>query len=167
MTSPTTSFAQQLHRFKKQLEARATRVVRLTVVGIGTTLIDKSPWGRWPRWSEGWQEAKPLTGAKPYVPGRFKNSWDYDFDVTPLTQFNSPDKSGADSTARIDAVKFALPFTTHYIVNNTPYAQAIEYGGAWHNEPNPTPPEGLLRTTVIEWRGILADAVKEVRGDTQ
>jgi hypothetical protein len=164
MTSPTTSFTQQLHRFKKQLEARATRVVRLTVVALGTTLIDKSPWGRWERWGEGWQDAKPMP---PYVPGRFKNSWDYDFDVTPLTQFNSPDKSGADSTARIAAVKFALPFTMHYIVNNTPYAQVIEYGGAWHNIPDPTPPTGLLRTTVIEWRGILAEAVKVARGGAQ
>ena len=153
-------FRQQLNAFHAKLTRRAEAVVRGTVLQLGHTLVERSPWGRWERWTPRSQHARPLP---PYVPGLFKGSWDYDFGSAPFSQLDSVDASGGTSIARIGAAKTAPAFVTHYIVNNTEYAQALEYGYAVHNIPDPMPPGGMVRTTALEFPSIVQAALASAR----
>jgi len=150
----TQDFGAQLKAFHVKLRAHAESVVRGVVVEIGATLVDKSPWGRWERWSKKYQESR-----ENYVPGLFKGSWDYDFDAAPSTQLDTVDQTGGASMARIYAARTTPAFVRHFIVNNTEYAEALEYGYAKHNMPNPTPPSGMVRTTVVEFPSIVAQVL--------
>lgn len=155
-----TDFRQQLRDFHAKLTRRAEAVVRATVVQIGYTLVERSPWGRWEQWTPRSQHARPMP---PYVPGLFKGSWDYDFDAPPGSQLDTVDMTGGASLARINAARTTPAFVTHFIVNNTEYAMAMEYGGAFHNIPDPTPPGGMVRTTALEFPSIVKAAVNESR----
>ena len=155
-----TDFRQQLKDFHAKLTLRAEAVVRETVWQLGYTLVEKSPWGRWEKWSPSSQHARPMP---PYVPGLFKGSWDYDFDAPPTAQLDSVDATGGTSVARIGAVRSTPAFGTHYIVNNTEYAQILEYGGAIHNIPDPTPPGGMVRTTALEFPSIVKAALERTK----
>lgn len=151
-----TTFRQQLDAFHAKLTLRAESVVREVVVKLGYTLVEKSPWGRWERWKPSSQHARPMP---PYVPGLFKGSWDYDFDAPPTTRLDSIDQTGGTSMARIGAARSTPAFVTHFIVNNTEYAEALEYGYAIHNIPDPTPPGGMVRTTALEFPSIVGAAL--------
>lgn len=153
----TADFRKQLEAFHAKLTKRAEDVVRGTVLELGSTLIDKSPWGRWEEWSPDSQAANP---RPPYVPGMFKGSWDYDFDAAPGARLDTIDVTGGTSFVRINAAKTTPAFVTHFIVNNTEYAQALEYGYAIHNMPDPTPPGGMVRTTALEFHSIVARVMK-------
>lgn len=152
----TATFRQQLDAFHAKLALRAQSVVREVVLQVGYALVDKSPWGRWEKWTPRSQHARPMP---PYVPGLFKGSWDYDFDAPPSAQLDSVDASGSASLARINAVRSTPAFVTHFIVNNTEYAEALEYGYAIHNIPDPMPPGGMVRTTALEFPSIVGAAV--------
>lgn len=151
-----TTFRQQLDAFHAKLTLRAESVVREVVVKLGYTLVEKSPWGRWERWTPSSQHARPMP---PYVPGLFKGSWDYDFGAPPTTRLDSIDQTGGTSMARIGAARSTPAFVTHFIVNNTEYAEALEYGYAIHNIPDPTPPGGMVRTTALEFPSIVGAAL--------
>ena len=155
-----TAFRQQLEAFHAKLTQRAEAVVRETVVRLGYTLVDKSPWGRWEQWSPESQESNP---RPPYVPGLFKGSWDYDFDAPPSARLDTVDMTGGASLGRINAARTTPAFVTHFIVNNTEYAEALEYGYAIHNIPDPTPPGGMVRTTALEFRSIVDSALKGLK----
>lgn len=159
----TSPFRQQLESFHAKLTRRAEAVVRTTVVQLGYTLVDRSPWGRWEQWSDRWQRAKPIDRAPFYVPGLFKGSWDYDFDAPPSAQLDTVDMTGSTSLGRINAARTTPAFVTHFLVNNTEYAMAMEYGGAFHNVPDPTPPGGMVRTTALEFRSIVDAALKGLK----
>ena len=151
-----TTFRQQLDAFHAKLTLRAESAVREVVVQLGHTVVEKSPWGRWERWKPSSQHARPMP---PYVPGLFKGSWDYDFDAPPTTRLDSIDQTGGTSMARIGAARTTPAFVTHFIVNNTEYAEALEYGYAIHNIPDPTPPGGMVRTTALEFPSIVGAAL--------
>lgn len=152
-----TDFRQQLDAFHAKLTKRAEEAVRKVVVELGYTLVDKSPWGRWEQWSAEAKESRPMP---PYVPGLFKGSWDYDFDSPPTLRLDTVDMTGGTSLTRINAAKTTPAFVTHYIVNNTEYAEALEYGYAIHNIPDPTPPGGMVRTTALEFPSIVEAALR-------
>lgn len=154
----TATFRQQLDDFHATLTRRAEAVVRATVVQIGYTLVERSPWGRWERWKPSAQHSRPMP---PYVPGLFKGSWDYDFDAPPSAQLDSVDMTGGTSLARINAVRSTPAFVTHFIVNNTEYAMALEYGYAIHNVPNPTPPAGMVRLAGAEFQTTVGRLAKK------
>ena len=156
----TADFRQQLNDFHAKLTKRAETVVRDVVLELGYTLIYKSPVGRWDEWSP---ESKDSNPRPPYVPGLFMGSWDYDFDVAPSTRLDTIDFTGGTSFVRINAAKTTPAFVTHYIVNNTEYAEALEYGYAIHNEPFPTPPGGMVRTTALEFRSIVGGVRKGLK----
>ena len=151
-----TTFRQQLDAFHAKPTIRAEALVREVVLQTGYTLVEKSPWGRWERWTPSSQHARPMP---PYVPGLFKGSWDYDFDAPPTTRLDSVDQTGGTSMARIGAARSTPAFVTHFIVNNTEYAEALEYGYAIHNIPDPTPPGGMVRTTALEFPSIVGAAL--------
>lgn len=153
----STDFRKQLKDFQARLTQRAEAVTREVVYQLGHTLVEKSPWGRWEQWSAHSQQARPMP---PYVPGLFKGSWDYDFDAPPNVQLDTVDMTGGTSLARIAAVRSTPAFVKHFIVNNTEYAEALEYGYAIHNIPDPTPPGGMVRTTALEFPSIVKAAVE-------
>jgi hypothetical protein len=152
----TSDFSTQLKAFHVKLKAHAEKVTGEVVIEIGATLVDKSPWGRWEQWSPRSKHARPMP---PYVPGLFKGSWDYDFDAAPSAQLDTVDQTGATSMARIYTAHTTPAFVRHFIVNNTEYAEALEYGYARHNMPNPTPPGGMVRTTMVEFPSIVAQVL--------
>lgn len=156
----TSPFRTQLESFHAKLTRRAEAVVRTTVVQLGYTLVERSPWGRWEQWSPRSQHARPMP---PYVPGLFKGSWDYDFDAPPSAQLDTVDMTGGTSLGRINAARTTPAFVTHFLVNNTEYAEALEYGYAIHNVPDPTPPGGMVRTTALEFRSIVDAALKGLK----
>lgn len=156
----TADFRKQLNDFHAKLTKRAESVVRDVVVQLGYTLVDKSPWGRWEKWSPESQANNPMP---PYVPGLFKGSWDYDFDAPPSARLDTVDMTGGASLARIGAARTTPAFVTHFIVNNTEYAEALEYGYAIHNIPDPTPPGGMVRTTALEFQSIVGGVMKGLK----
>jgi hypothetical protein len=159
----TAPFRQQLEDFHAKLTRRAEAVVRDTVLQLGYALVERSPWGRWEMWGHYWQSRKPIDRAPFYKPGLFKGSWDYDFDAPPSARLNSIDVSGGTSMVRINAARTTPAFVTHYIVNNTEYAMVMEYGGAFHNVPDPTPPGGMVRVTALEFPSFVKTAMADAR----
>jgi hypothetical protein len=157
-----TDFTDQINAFKAKLRRQAEAVVHETVIQLGSALVEKSPWGRWEQWTPQSKQARPMP---PYVPGLFKGSWDYAFGSPPIEQLDTIDMTGTTSMARIAAVRSVPAFVTHYLVNNTEYAWALEYGHAVHNIPDPTPPSGMVRTTEVEFRtyvGVALERAKQV-----
>lgn len=154
-----TDFRKQLDEFHAKITRRAEAVVRAVVVQVGYTMVDRSPWGRWEQWKPSSQHSRPMP---PYVPGLFKGSWDYGFDAPPGSQLDSVDMTGGTSLTRINAARTTPAFVTHFIVNNTEYAMAMEYGGAFHNIPSPMPPGGMVRLAEVEFQTTVGRLTRKL-----
>jgi hypothetical protein len=91
--------------------------------------------------------------------GRFRANWQYGFDTAPTAPLEVNGTSEAPAPAA-DAPAIAPGMGAghvHYIVNNVPYARRLEYGHS-------TKGEGMVRTTVADFAGIVDGAVAEVQG---
>jgi len=125
-------FSDQIKTLQQKYENRIAFVVRDTVLGLSQTVVDFSPWGDWPAWSEVAQSSRP---SPPYAPGLFKGSWDYHHGAPSEVQTPEVDPTGFVSTQRIEqavGVKAEWDITVaaekHFIVNNTSYAALMESG---------------------------------------
>jgi len=92
-----------------------------------------------------------------YVGGRFRGSWVISIGSRPTTQTERIDPSGAATIAA--GMTVLAQFTAGpsiFLLNNVPYAAAIEYG---HSKQAPA---GVVRVTLAEFRDMIARAVGEV-----
>ena len=130
------SFALQMRQFQMDTNTRMDLFIRQTVQSLAKKVIKRSPVGD----SEWWLGRQVSSGVyehasvpEGYVGGHFRGNWQYGFGSVP-----SDDVSDIDPDGNATLRKFAgisQPIGVHYIVNNLPYAQALEDGHSWHQAP--------------------------------
>lgn len=139
------SFSLDLKAFADRTNATANAIVRDTVIQVDRALVEKTPVGNPLLW------ANPDAAPPGYVGGRLRANWQYGENApregelwTPITG-PFPDKNPIEVAAEAGG-------KTHYLVNNLPYAQAIEDG---HSEKQA--PAGMVGITVLEFQPIVRE----------
>lgn len=125
------TLTEQLRAIAARNRARVSEAVIRSVIATGDEIVSNSPVGHWGQWTQSSQRRKPMP---PYVPGRFKGSWQYGANHTPMMDVATIDESGDTSRARIRPVE---AFVVHNIVNNSSYARVLEENrhptiAGWH-----------------------------------
>lgn len=125
-------FSDQLKAFKQKSENRIAQTVRTVVLNLGDTLVDNSPWGDHPAWSEASQLSKPMP---PYTPGLFKGSWAYGHGDYSGTTGSEVDATGEASRDRISSSvgsagswDITVAAERHFLSNPVEYGQLMESG---------------------------------------
>jgi hypothetical protein len=86
----------------------------------------------------------------PVDTGRFRGNWQVAINSMPQGTVEIDDKSGSISISKADAAAMQLKVgQAIYLVNNLPYARALEYG---HSKQAPS---GMVRVTVRRWKPIV------------
>jgi len=86
----------------------------------------------------------------PVDTGRFRGNWQVAINSIPQGTLEIDDKSGTVSMNKADAAALKLEVgQAIYLVNNLPYARALEYG---HSKQAPG---GMVRITVRRWKTIV------------
>lgn len=147
------TFSLSLADFGKKSIEIADLVVRKVVLDIGTRIVERSPVGDATLW-----KSPPPKG---YIGGRFRANWQYGNSEigTPGTELPDIDPTGGVSVARIAS---GLPVQgaakmLHILVNNLPYAQALEEG---HSTQAPA---GMVGLVVQEFSALVEDVVQETK----
>ena len=98
---------------------------------------------------------RSLVMKSPVDTGRFRGNWQFGVNTMPTGYSDDKSKSGS---APIRAAVDAMPATTYgnkyYLINNLPYAQALENG---HSKGQA--PLGMVGITVIEFQSHFSSAV--------
>ena len=144
-------FSVDINAFCKKAKGRVDEVVRTVVIDIGNSVINRSPVGNVSLWKHPYAPAG-------YVGGNFKANWQYGNIAgsgIPMTQLPDIDETGEVSKARIkNSIMAAEVSTVHYIVNNLPYAMALEHGHSTQSPPN-----AMVGLTVLEFQQYINSAV--------
>lgn len=143
-------FAIDVRAFAEKTKGRFHVFVGKLVLDIGTSLVERSPVGNPDLW------ASPA--PKGYVGGRFRANWQYSTvgAGVPSLPIDAIDASGAETIARIaEGIGLEPAGQVHVLVNNLPYAQALEEG--WSSQA----PGGMVGLTVIEFEQFIRDAQQE------
>lgn len=130
------TFSLQLQRFIEKAGDNVDQVVRKSALQVAQSVIMKSP----------------------VDTGRFRANWNVAFGrIDPLTT-PSTDKSGNGTTnrIRIQLNGWNVESGDIFLTNSLPYAIPLEYG---HSSQAPA---GMVRVTVAEWNGFVAQAANEV-----
>lgn len=143
-------FSLDLSKFVKKAKGNIDLVVRKVVLDIGTRIVMRSPVGD----GSHWKEPPP----KGYIGGRFRANWQYGENIIPRGTVPDIDPSGKASLRRIAAIADDAGGKVHFIVNNLPYAQRLEYG--WSKRQAPA---GMVGITLVEYQSIVAAAARSVR----
>ena len=145
------SFTLDLQKFAKKTNANTELLVKSVVAGVAESIVEMSPVGD----ATAWASPPP----KGYTGGRFRGNWDYGFNITPRTEFDVIDKTGAISLNRVDTgmIGKKMAGNVHYIANNLPYAQRLEDG--WSNQA----PSGMVRLTAIKWQSIVDEQAGKLK----
>lgn len=129
------SFESDLQRFTQRSTARADTVIKRIVLGIAGEVIRKSP----------------------VDTGRFKGNWQYGAGNAPTGDVEIYDEDGRGTVAHIASQIPTHPAgEVHYIVNNLPYAKALEDGHSTQS-----PPGNMVAGTVAEYQRIVSEAARE------
>lgn len=146
-------FASQIKAFAEQTQTKLNTAVRAAVLQVGASVVNLSPVGDDSHWKE-----KP----KDFAGGLFKGNWQYGLGSAPDGVFDTIDPSGQASLQRIaEAIPADAAGGVHYIVNNLPYAQALEDG------TSTTPPAGMVALTAAQWGDMVGKAAGDGGGDGQ
>lgn len=140
-------FALQLQKFADKTGKKADLAVGSIVVRVAAELDRRSPVGDAVYW-----KSQPPKG---YIGGRFRGNWQLGVDVLPSGETGLIDPRGAEAQGRIiAAVPEQASGKLYTLINNVPYAQAIERG---HSRQAP---QGLVGLTTIMFQRIVNDAVQ-------
>lgn len=92
----------------------------------------------------------------PVDTGRLRGNWQVGLNSRPQDLLTAPDKSGRGTTAKAQTtIGRAKARDRISIMNNLPYANPIEDGSSKQA------PQGMVKVTVKEFRGIVDETVKE------
>jgi len=119
------SFALQMRQFQTNTQLRTDNFVRGVVLSLANKVIKRSPVGD----ATYWQHSAPPG----YVGGHFRGNWQYGFGSATGGIVPDIDPDGDATLRKFDGI--GQPIGVHYIVNNLPYAQALEDGHSWHQAP--------------------------------
>lgn len=93
----------------------------------------------------------------PVDEGTFRGNWQCAIGNVPQGTLDLTDPSGTATIAKVDAEVLGLKAgQTIFLVNNLPYAQALEYG---HSQQAPG---GMIRLTVQRWKPIVEAVGREL-----
>lgn len=148
-------FGLDLKAFADKTNARANACVRGIVFAVDRSLVEKSPVGNPELW------ARPGNAPPGYVGGRFRANWQYGENEAPegeLFEPNAGSYPNADETIERETSKVEAQAAgkKHFLVNNLPYAMAIEEGHSTKQAP-----AGVVAITVIEFEPIVRAVVTE------
>lgn len=156
----SSTFALDLKRFAEKAEKNAHDMVGTVVSDIAVRIDMRSPVGD-PVGPPPWKNPPPPG----YVGGHFRANWQIGINTIPSGEVAGVDtspkngKTGGATTAKIQA---AIPEQAagkvYYIVNNLPYAQALEDG----HSPQAKPGQ-MVGLTVTEFQAMVADALARER----
>lgn len=141
------SFTLDLKKFADDTNAKANAVVREIVLAVDRSLVEKSPVGDPVYWK---------SPAPPgYVGGRFRANWQYG-ETIPEGELWNPIVGPFPPSNTIE-VEAQAGGKTHYLVNNLPYAQALEDGHSARQAP-----AGVVGITVLEFEPIVKAASETI-----
>lgn len=121
------------------------RVVRKTVIEIGSRAVLRSPVGD----SSYWLNPAPAG----YVGGRFRGNWQHGFGSAPAGDLDVIDPSGGATLNKITSATISSPATgVTWLVNNLPYSERIENG--WSRQA----PQGIINRIELEFPSIFEQA---------
>jgi len=141
------SFEDQIKGVKSRFLKRSSDLIGLVVFKIADSIIEMSPVGDKSYWKY------PESAPKGYAGGRFRANWDYGFNSIPRSQYDTTDKSGNTSRARVQS-GFNEAFGMHYISNNLEYSQKLENG--WSRQA----PNGMVKLTAMKFSQIVKSALR-------
>lgn len=143
-------FSLQVSEFVKKAKDNADESVRRIIIALAANIDKRSPVGDGALW-----EKPPPKG---YVGGRFRGNWQYGFYPgvgIPMTCLDNIDPSGESTQAAIAAAIPDKPLGVHHVlINNLPYAQALERGHSTQS-----PPGAMVGLTVVEFQQVVDEAV--------
>jgi hypothetical protein len=143
MNSPS-DFSLNLTALTNLTNAQLSAYVRQTVINIGKKIIYMSPVGDALHW-----KSKPPAG---YTGGRFRGNWQHTTGAAASGDLPDIDASGSHTEEKLRAsVNTGSPFVAHYIVNNLPYAQALEDGHSQNQAPL-----GIINQAMLNFTGIVS-----------
>lgn len=129
------SFADQVAAFVQKTEAKIETAVRKIALDVFAEVIMMSP----------------------VDTGRFRGNWQVAIGSVPSGTVEIDDKAGTATLGRAQATALGLKAgQVIYLVNNLPYAAALEYG---HSQQAPG---GMIRLTVQRWKPIVEAVGREL-----
>jgi len=140
-------FELNIARFVEKAKGNADLVVRKVALDVFSRVIEKSPVGN----PDLWKHPAPPG----YTGGRFKSNWLVAIGSIPEGTTVAIDVSAAITRVEAETLG-AKAGDVIYLVNNLPYARALEYG---HSTQAPV---GMVRLTVQEFGAIVDAAASEV-----
>jgi len=144
-------FALDISNFVKKAKGNMHAVVRKIVLDVGTRIVYRSPVGD----ASHWQNPPP----KGYIGGRFRANWQYGEGVRPQGTLLAIDPKGQATVTKIlTGMKPDAAGKIHWLTNNLPYAQRLEYG--WSKRQAPA---GMVAITVVEYASIVRNAAQAVQ----
>lgn len=148
------SFSNDIRRWKEQTKSDLDAVVGDIFRTLAVTIVNRTPVGDWSMWSS----TKGKRPSGDYRPGTLVNNWFSSIAPPSGLALREHNVNGATSLANIDKIAPKVSGNIVYFVNPTPYANRIEYGG--HSQQAP---QGMVRITVKEFKGIVKAVVNGVR----
>ena len=171
-------FSISIKKFVDKTGTQMDDVLKKVLFDISTKVVTMSPVGNRELWAinkpsmglRTWriQHGRPELTLKPegYVGGRFRANWQIGEGTAPTGELfeKSPPASGYPSKdavlgelqTKILSAKFGK---TYWLVNNLPYAVALEYGHSHEQAP-----AGMVGITMVSAQAMVDKAVAEVKG---
>lgn len=128
-------FADQVSAFVQRTDAKIETAVRKIALDVFAEVIMMSP----------------------VDTGRFRGNWQVAIGSVPSGTVEIDDKAGTATLSRAQATALGLKAgQVIYLVNNLPYAAALEYGYSQQA------PGGMIRLTVQRWKPIVEAVGREL-----
>jgi hypothetical protein len=130
------SFKSDIEKFARKVNTDSEKVFRGTSIAMFSSIVKRTP----------------------VDTGRLRANWQLDINRDPQEQLDKADKGGGSTIT--DGATTANRATTKdsiFIVNNLPYAQAIEDGASTVKSP-----EGMVKVTLQEFQGAVKKEANKV-----
>lgn len=159
------SFSSDLKKFTDKVEKNGEKVLRGTFLGLFSSVMKRSPVGdpdNWVAWDKRTGTYKPYEAVYGYPDGyrggTFRGNWQTDVNKPANGVLDEQDKTGAKSTVKAKAeAQRAKLGDSIYMVNNLPYAQALEDG--WSGQA----PRGMVKVTTNQFQRIVNREARKLK----
>ena len=156
------TFSLQLKAFAEKAATNADVAVKGIVIEVAANLDSRSPVGKRELWAANIERASrglpPLPAG--YIGGRFRGNWqygNYEGAGIPVGELDNIDPTGeATQAALAAAIPDKAAGLRHVLINNVPYAMALERGHSGQA------PEGIVGLAVVEFQDAVDKAVAKV-----
>lgn len=129
------SFQSDIKKFTDKAEISAEKVFRGSALTIFRAVILRTP----------------------VDTGRLRANWQCSLNIPSGGEIDGTDKTGSGAiSAAASKTNDAKLSDSIYLVNNLPYAQAIEDGHSQEQAP-----AGMVKTTISEWNRVVAEKARQ------